>query len=91
MRHLVESCTVPEYGFFNSRLFTVIDAIVLQVFCEVLPTCGMCHLCLMCVCECSCVHEAVFYLWLTASESACVAMSSSSTLFTYNCSFVCCK
>ena len=40
---------VPEYGFFNSRLFTVIDAIVLQVFCEVLPTCGMCHLCLMCV------------------------------------------
>ena len=64
---------------FNNRLFTVIDAIVLQVFCEVLCTllidngskkgfallrrttgyttpsftftftCGMCHLCLMCV------------------------------------------
>ena len=35
-----------------------------------------------CVCECSCVHEAVFCFWLTASESACVAMSSSSTLST---------
>ena len=49
MRHLVESCTLPEYGFFNNRLFTVIDAIVLQVCCEVLPTYGMCHLCLKCV------------------------------------------
>ena len=50
MRHLVEACTLLEYGFFSSRLFTVVDAIVLAVFCEVLPTCCMCRLCLMCVC-----------------------------------------
>ena len=35
MRHSVEFCSVPEYGFFNSRLFTVFDAIMLEVFCEV--------------------------------------------------------
>ena len=31
MKYLVDSCSLPEYGFFNGTLFIVIDEIVSPV------------------------------------------------------------